>query len=103
MARPGLSEKTFILRPSAVILGAAAAIAVALYSVSTSAQPYPAKPIRMVVPFGPGGPTDILARVVGQKLTEAWGQQAVIENRAGANGMVGAEVVAKNNHAVYFW
>ena len=50
----------------------------------------------MVVPFGPGGPTDILARIVGQKLTEAWGQQVVIENRGGANGMVGAEVVAKS-------
>ena len=57
---------------------------------------YPVKPIRLVVPFAPGGPSDLLGRVVGQKLTEAWGQQVVIENRAGANGIVGVELVAKS-------
>src|SRR5262249_29148628 len=59
-------------------------------------QPYPVKPVRIVVPFGPGGPSDLLARTVGQKLSEAWGQQFIIDNRGGANGMVGAEVVAKS-------
>jgi tripartite-type tricarboxylate transporter receptor subunit TctC len=60
------------------------------------AQPYPFRPIRVIVPFGPGGPSDLLARAVGQKLTEAWGQQVIVENRPGANGIVGCELVAKS-------
>ncbi len=59
-------------------------------------QPYPAKPVRMVVPFPPGGATDILGRVVGQKLGEYMGQPVVIENRGGAGGNIGAELVAKS-------
>jgi tripartite-type tricarboxylate transporter receptor subunit TctC len=62
---------------------------------SVSAQPYPSKPIHIVVPFAPGGITDILARSLGQKLTDAWGQQVVIENKPGANSQIGAEFVAK--------
>ena len=59
-------------------------------------QSYPTKPIRLIVPFAPGGPSDLLGRVVGQKLSESWGQQVVIENRAGANGIVGVELAAKS-------
>src|SRR3954470_2130800 len=62
----------------------------------SAAQPYPAKPIRFVVPYVPGGNTDILARLIGQKLTEAWGQQVIIDNRPGAAGTVGAELVARS-------
>src|SRR3954471_22012450 len=60
-----------------------------------SAQAYPVKPIRFVVPYAPGGNTDILARLIGQKLSEAWKQQLIIDNRAGAAGTVGAELVAR--------
>lgn len=60
-----------------------------------NAQTWPAKPVRIVVPFPPGGPSDTLARVLAQPLTKAFNQQFVIDNRAGAGGNVGAEVVAK--------
>ena len=59
------------------------------------AQTYPAKPIRMVVPFPPGGIADLFARVIGQKFGEVWEQPAVVENRPGAGGNIGAEIVAK--------
>ena len=58
-------------------------------------QNYPSKPIRVIVPFGPGGPTDFLVRTVGQKIAESWGQQLVVDHRAGANGVVGAELTAR--------
>src|SRR6186713_2137502 len=58
-------------------------------------QNYPSKPIRVIVPFGPGGPTDFLVRTVGQKIAESWGQQFVVDHRAGANGVVGAELTAR--------
>ena len=60
------------------------------------AQAYPAKPVRIVNAFAPGGATDQIARVTAQKLTEAWGQPVVVENRAGASGAIGVEHVAKS-------
>ncbi len=59
------------------------------------AQSYPVRTIRIVTPYAPGGTADILARVVSQKLSEAWSQQVVIDNRPGASGMIGADIAAK--------
>ncbi len=63
---------------------------------SAFAQNYPAKPAKVIVPYPPGGPTDIVARVVSQKLSEQMGQQFIVENRPGAGGNIGAEAVAKS-------
>jgi tripartite-type tricarboxylate transporter receptor subunit TctC len=60
------------------------------------AQAYPAKPVRVIVGFPPGGGTDVVARVISQKLTEWWGQPVTVENRAGATGTIGADLVAKS-------
>jgi len=63
---------------------------------TASAQNYPSKPLRFIVPFTAGGTSDILARAIGPKITEAWGQPVIVENRTGANGNVGAEYVARS-------
>ena len=72
---------------------------------SIQAADYPNKPIRILVPFVPGGATDILARLVGQNLTQAWDQQVVIDNRPGANGILAADLTAKatpDGHTLLF-
>jgi tripartite-type tricarboxylate transporter receptor subunit TctC len=70
------------------------AVVIALASVAgAQAQSYPAKPIRMIVPFPPGGGVDFVGRIVGQKLSDRLGQQVAIDNRAGANGIVGLEAL----------
>jgi tripartite-type tricarboxylate transporter receptor subunit TctC len=74
---------------------AAALVALAVAS-HAPAQNYPAGPMRIVVPFTPGGGTDILARLIGQKLNESWGQPVVVDNRPGASGTVGTAFVAKS-------
>ena len=79
------------LRP--LIVGAALTATTA----ASLAQDYPARPIRLILGFAPGGSTDLVARVVGQKMAEAWAQQVVVDNRPGANGMIGADLVAKAN------
>lgn len=70
---------------------AVAAIAASGYAAERT---YPVKPIRLIAPYPPGGGNDTMARAIGAKLTEAWGQQVIIDNRAGANGIVACEIVA---------
>ena len=83
-----MNRKQFI----ATALGLAALVVLA----PASAQTFPDKPVRLVVPFPPGGATDALARLMGEKLSERWKQPVVIENKPGANTMLGTDVVAKS-------
>ena len=77
------------------IVLAASIAAIAFHSGLVAAQAYPTKPIRLIVPFAPGGTTDIVARVVGDRLGRELGQPVIIENRAGGGGTIGADFVAK--------
>ena len=86
------------------LLSACGAILLTSAAASVVAQ-YPAKPVRMIVHYPPGGPTDIVARAVAQKLTDAWGQQFIIDNRSGASGIIGVELVARavpDGHTLLF-
>jgi tripartite-type tricarboxylate transporter receptor subunit TctC len=74
----------------------AVAASLAALALPVAAQNYPAKPIKIVVPFPAGGTSDVLARLIGQKMTENWGQPVVIENKPGSSGNLGADAVAKS-------
>jgi len=80
------------IRWAAAILGVIAAFG----ALAQPGQGWPSKPVKIVVPFPAGGATDVVARLLAQKLAEAWGQSMVVENRAGAGGNIGADVVAKS-------
>jgi len=79
------------------------AILAVLGSVPAAAQNYPSRPIRFVVPLAPAGAGDIVARTVAAKLSESWGQQIVIDNRPGANTIIGTDLVAKSKPDGYTW
>lgn len=82
--------------PRSTSLLIAAALAAALWPSYAAAQTYPAKPIRVIVPFGAGGPADLYARYLGQQIQGSLGQPFVVENRPGAGSIIGTEVVAKS-------
>ncbi len=73
----------------------AAFFAMALLALQASAQAWPDRPVKFIVPFAPGGATDISARLLGERLTQIWGQQVIVENRSGAGGSVGAAEAAR--------
>jgi tripartite-type tricarboxylate transporter receptor subunit TctC len=83
-----------MIRASMRLLLLIAALVVVTHA---TAQPYPSKPVRMIVPWAPGGTTDILGRVIAQKMSEKWGQPVVVENRGGAAGNIGTEVAARSS------
>jgi tripartite-type tricarboxylate transporter receptor subunit TctC len=68
----------------------------AVLAPSVSAQPFPSKPVKLVIPFPPGGSLDNVGRLLAQKISESWGQQVVVENKPGAGGNIGADAVAKS-------
>lgn len=82
-----MNRSAFLRLALAALLGVTATF--------TLAQPFPSRPVRMVIPFPPGGTLDTLGRAVAQKLSEQMGQQFVVENRPGGNGVIGADIVAK--------
>jgi len=75
----------------------AGALVTAAVSWGWAAEPYPNKPVRMIIPFGAGGSTDVLIRIVATRMPEALGQQVVIDNRTGAGGLIGTDIAAKSN------
>jgi tripartite-type tricarboxylate transporter receptor subunit TctC len=96
-AVPSFSIPTLEFPMPYVIARRTALLMTALMCTALQAQPaYPSKPIKIVVPFPAGGTSDVLARLIGQKMTEAWGQPVVVENKPGLSGNLGAESVAKS-------
>jgi tripartite-type tricarboxylate transporter receptor subunit TctC len=94
-----MHRKNFVLGLcSAVVLSAVVGARPALSQTANAAaaQSYPNKPVRFIVPFSPGGLSDTVARVLGQQLNTAWGQQVVVDNRPGASGIIASELVAKS-------
>jgi tripartite-type tricarboxylate transporter receptor subunit TctC len=75
-------------------IAAILAAALVLTSPAARAQTYPSRPITLIIPFAAGGSNDVVGRVIGKKLSEIWGQPVVVDNRAGAGGMIGTSAVA---------
>src|SRR6476661_6976487 len=86
-----------VMRTCAFIARRTATALMLMFAVSGAmAQAYPTKPVRMIVPFPAGGATDIVGRLIAQKLAEGWGQQVIVDNRGGAGGTIGSDVAAKS-------
>ena len=83
------------------LAGIALASVVATPALHGQTATFPSKPVRLVVPFPPGGPRDVTGRAIAQKLSETWGQSVVVDNRPGAGGNIGADLVAKSPQPKY--
>src|SRR3546814_16891698 len=98
--RPPRSTRTDTLFPYTPLFRSAACTlclaAVGLSPAAVLAQDYPSRPVKLIVPFGPGTTTDIISRVIGEALAKPLGQAVIVENRAGAGGAIGSDLVAKS-------
>src|SRR4249920_2041600 len=93
MGHQAMKRMTLLL--GAAVCAMTAGLAAGQAASTSSGQAYPTKPIRMIAPYPPGGTSDIVARIVGQTLFEAWGARVVVDNRPGASGSLGTEIAAK--------
>jgi tripartite-type tricarboxylate transporter receptor subunit TctC len=91
-SRSSMTRTRFLV----ALAGAALALVLAFPAHSQAPAAYPNRPVKLVIPFPPGGPLDIVGRAIAQKLTDAWGQSVVVDNRPGAGGNIGADIVAKS-------
>jgi len=87
------NKKSMLFKPLAMLL--TLSVAAAVSTPSMAAEPYPNKPVRLIIPFAPGGGADVVGRLIALKLADRLGKQVVVDNRAGAGGVIGTEMVAK--------
>jgi len=93
-----MTGSSFIIHRSSfggALAGALCMVTALMFQGTTAAQAYPARPIRFIVPFAPGGSTDLVARILAQRMSETLGQPVVVDNRGGAGGVIGAELAAR--------